>query len=91
MRDPMGNQFEYDVKFATLKSIGIIEYLQNQLRSKEVIVDDAETLLNFNSLSDTATFSDSLATPTKRTTAYVWSNDAGSTTNRFQWGYGKWQ
>lgn len=88
MRDPMGNQFEYEVKFATLKSIGIIEYLQNQLRSKEVIVDDQETILSLNSLTDTITTSDSMPTPTDSTGPYNWSNDAGSTTNKLVWGYG---
>lgn len=90
MRDPLGTSLEYEVKFATLKSIGIIEYLQNQLRSKEVIVDDQETLLNFNSLFDTVTSSDSLATPTDSTGPYKWSNDAGSTVGKLVWGYGTW-
>lgn len=90
MRDPLGTQFEYDVRFATLKSIGIIEYLQNQLRSKEVIVDDKETILNYHALSDTVTGTDSLATPTASTGPYKWSNDAGSTTNKLVWGYGTW-
>lgn len=79
MRDPSGTQLEYEVKFATLKSIGIIEYLQNQLRSKEVIVDDAETILNFEQLSDTLTGTDSLATPTDTTGPYVWDTAT--------WGY----
>ena len=72
MRDPLGTTLEYDVKFATLKSIGIIEYLQNQLRSKEVIVDDQETLLNYYPLTDTAGMGDSLATPTTSTGPYVY-------------------
>lgn len=90
MRDPNGDSFEYEVRFATLKSIGIIEYLQNQLRSKEVIVDDQETLLNFFSFDDTIGFSDSLATPTATTGPYKWSNDAGTTTNKMVWGYFTW-
>lgn len=91
MRDPEGNQLEYEVRFATLKSIGIIEYLQNQLRSKEVIVDDAETLLNFiPSDSDEITTSDSLATPTTSSPPYKWSNDEGTTPNKMVWGYFTW-
>jgi hypothetical protein len=90
MRDPLGTQLEYDVRFATLKSIGIIEYLQNQLRSKEVIVDDKETILNYYPLSDTVTASDSLATPTASTGPYNWSNDAGTTPNKGVWGYFTW-
>lgn len=83
MRDPEGNNFEYRVKFATLKSIGIIDYLQRQLRDKEIIEDDLETLLNYIIISDdTITTSDSLATPTSTTGPYTWDN--------FDWGYGVW-
>lgn len=82
LRDPLANQLEYNVRFATLKSIGIIEYLQNQLRSKEVIVDDNDTLLNFFELADTATTSDSLATPTDSTGPYTWDTP--------DWGYATW-
>ena len=82
MRDPLGETLEYQVSFATLKSIGIIDYLQNQLRSKEVIVDDEETLLNFFNLSDTVTAGDSLATPSTSTGPYAWGS--------FDWGYGTW-
>lgn len=90
MRDPLGTQFEYEVRFATLKSVGIIEYLQNQLRSKEVIVDDDETLLNYIPLEDEITFSDSIAVSTS-TGPYKWSNDAGTTPGKLVWGYGTWQ
>lgn len=70
MRDPLGTTFEYTVKFATLKSIGIIEYLQNQLRSKEVIVDDQETILTFTVLTDSMGASDTIATPTDTSPPY---------------------
>lgn len=71
MRDPLGTSMEYTVKFATLRSIGIIEYLQDQLRSKEVIVDDEETLLNFYPLTDSAGCTDGLGTPSKTNGPYV--------------------
>jgi hypothetical protein len=90
MRDPLGNQLEYTVKFATLKSIGIVEYLQAQLRSQEVIVDDAETLLSFIPLEDEASTSDSIDAPTFTTGPYVWSNDADTTPNRMVWDYFTW-
>jgi hypothetical protein len=83
LRDPSANALEYSVRFATLKSIGIIEYLQNQLRSKEVIQDDQETLTNFIPVEDTVGATDSLATPTTSTGPYTWNN--------FNWGYGVWQ
>jgi hypothetical protein len=91
MRDPEGSQFEYSISFATLKSIGIIDYLQAQLRSKEIIVDDQETLLSDLPVgSDTATASDSLGTPSATTGPYPWSDDAGSTSNKLVWGFGTW-
>lgn len=90
MRDPLGDNFEYEVRFATLKSVGIIEYLQKQLRDREVIVDDEETLLSFLPLTDEVGFSDSLATPTASIGPYKWSNDAGTTPNKLVWNYGTW-
>ena len=82
MRDPLALKLEYTVRFATLKTVGIIDYLQAQLRSKEIIQDDDATLLNFIPLEDSFTSSDSLATPTKTTGPYVWGS--------FTWDYGKW-
>lgn len=82
LRDPLGDQFEYLVRFATLKSVGIIDYLQAQLRSKEVIVDDLETLLNFFSFEDTVATSDTLDAPATSTGPYQWGS--------FQWGYATW-
>jgi hypothetical protein len=89
MRDPLGASLEYRVRFATLKSIGIIEYLQNQLRSKEIIVDDQETLLNYFAFTDSAAASDELTIETF-TPPYKWSNDEETTLNRLIWGYGGW-
>jgi hypothetical protein len=82
MRDPFGENLEYEVEFATLRTIGIIDYFQAQLRSKEVIVDDQETLLNFYPLADTAGFSDAIAAPTTSTGPYVWGSAV--------WGYSTW-
>ena len=81
MRDPNGTSFEYEVRFATMKTIGIIDYLQSQLRSKEVIVDDRETLLNFFPLTDTVTASDDISITTSEG-PYEWGG--------FTWGYGTW-
>jgi hypothetical protein len=64
MRDRVGDLFEYTVRFATLRSLGIIEYLQKQLRDKNLIIDDQDTLLNLFQLTDTATTSDTIDTPT---------------------------
>lgn len=82
-RDPSGDTMEYSVRFATLKSIGIVEYLQNQLRSKEVIEDDEDLLTNYYPFDDEISTSDSISTPTDSSGPYTWDN--------FNWGYGVWQ
>lgn len=87
MRDPLGEQMEYAVRFATLKSIGIIEYLQRQLRDREIIEDDQETLLNYIANTDTCGFSDSLSAPVITMPPYKYSNDAGTTPNKARFGY----
>lgn len=88
MRDPEGTTFEYQVEFATLKSIGIIEYLQNQLRSKEVIVDDQETLLNFiTDDTDEVVTSDTIDPPSDSSPPYVYAGAGG---NEAVWGYSTW-
>lgn len=78
MRDPSGDALEYVVRFATLKSIGIIEYLQNQLRSREVIEDDRDTLTNYYSFTDEATAEDSAPTFTKTSPPYYITDPAGN-------------
>lgn len=88
MRDPLGTTFEYEVRFATMKSVGIIEYLQSQLRSKEVIVDDQETLLSlYDFTPDQIQASDTLATPTATSPPYVYAGAGG---NVGRWGYATW-
>jgi hypothetical protein len=89
MRGPLGDIWEYQVRFATLKSIGVIEYLQNQLRSKEIIVDEQEILLNYFAFEERITASDELTVETF-TPPYKWSNDGHTTPNRLIWGYGGW-
>lgn len=87
MRNPDGSKLQYDVKFVTLKSIGIIEYLQKQLRDREIVVDDQETLLNLITISqDTVTSSDSIATSTSAP-PYIYGVTTGNTGD---WGYATW-
>ena len=91
MRDPIGNSFEYTVKFATLKSIGIIEFLQGQLLNDEIIEGDQETLLNFFPLTDECALTDVLDAPVASTGPYKWATSSVSTeSDRLIWGYGTW-
>ncbi|CAB4151452.1 hypothetical protein UFOVP594_16 [uncultured Caudovirales phage] len=87
MRDPMGASFEYEVRFATFKNIGIIEFLQRQLRDREVIVDDSEQLLNLYEFNDTMTFVDSIDAPTFTTGPYKYGPHA----NAAVCGYSTWE
>jgi hypothetical protein len=76
--DPDGNIVEYKATFATLRDIGIIEFLQNQLRDKEILVGDTETLLNLFNLSDEIQFSDVLSAPTTDSPPYVYGPSGGN-------------
>jgi len=78
MRDPLGTSFEYNVRFATLKNVGIIEFLQRQLRANDIIVDADDTLLNLYPFTDSAATSDSIATPTFTTGPYKYGADANA-------------
>lgn len=86
--DPDANIVEYNVKFATLRNIGIIDFLLNQIRSKEIIVDDMETLLNLKTFTDDEIqFSDSLASPATDSPPYVYGVSAG---NVGKWNFATW-
>jgi hypothetical protein len=89
MRDPIGTSFEYDVTFATLKSIGIIEYLQRQLRDREIVIDDQETLLNYFQIEDSMGLTDSLDTPSTNSPPYVYGPTGGSG-NVGKWNFATW-
>lgn len=92
MRDPEGNSLQYDVKFATLKSLGIIEFLQAQLLDDEIIEGDDETLLSYIQISpDSCALIDSIDEPTFTTGPYKWSGVGDTASNRLIWGYGVWQ
>lgn len=91
MRDPLGSAFEYVVKFATLKSVGIIEFLQAQLLNDEIIEGDSDILLNYFPLNDTANLADSIDAPIATTGPYKWAASSVSTeSDRLIWGYGTW-
>lgn len=88
--DPNGDKLEYSVKFATLKDIGIIEFLQGQLMDEELSEDEVQTLLSFLQLEDEADFTDTLDAPVTSSPPYKWSNDAETTPNRLIWNFGTW-
>lgn len=80
---PDGSRNIYEVRYATLKTLGIIEFLQNRLRERELTEDEVETLLSFLQLEDTVTPpSDQTPTATTSTGPYKWG--------AFNWGFGAW-
>lgn len=74
----------HKVTLATTKTYGMIEFLQGLLiqRDKEIVIDENETIEIIIGLSDSMTFSDSLATPTTSSPPYTWGG--------FPWGFGTW-
>lgn len=79
MTDPNADKFEYTVKFATLKSVGIIEYLQRQLRKENVSDESSEVLLSYFDVGhDSLDLTDSFAAPYKKSGPYVYSGDSAT-------------
>lgn len=88
-----GGVFTYEIKLTSAKRMGIIKYLLQQLQLNRTIVDidpneKVDQLMTFSDTLDSIMDSalDSLGG-----TAAKWSNDAGSTTNKLQWGLGQWK
>lgn len=85
-----GDKYIYEVKFATLKTLGIIDFLQQRVLDEEITENELETLLNYFQLEDSFNVSDSIGTPTTSSPPYKWSNDAETTPNRLRWNLGTW-
>lgn len=80
-RDSNGDSIEYDVQFATLRSLGIIDYLLSRLDDEELTEGESETLLTYLQETGQIEVTDTIGTPTTSTGPYVYSNDAGTTPN----------
>lgn len=78
--DHNGASIRYDIDFATVKTLGIIEYLQNSLINEQITEEAQETLLNFLTPDgETFAFSDDGEQAVTMTTApYVYGDDAGN-------------
>ena len=77
--------FEYSVSLVTTKTMGIIYYLQSQLIDKdETVVDDTELLDKIEGVTETITITETSVTTTPHV-GHVWSNDAGTTTDKLIW------
>lgn len=78
--------FEYNVSLVTTKTLGILYFLQQQLlqQDKNTEISENEILERLEGYNESVTFTET----TISTTLYVgkvWSNDAGTTTDKLVW------
>lgn len=92
---------EWTVQLATLRSVGIIDFLQNLLKDRGISEGESETLLTFLHFEDEAEATDELTTPfTKTSPPYMWmpedeSDDAATiaanpTKTPIRWNFWTW-
>lgn len=79
---PDGSRLTHLVTFATLRTMGVIQFLQRQLIDDKITEGELETLLSYLRINDSASTSDTLDPPITSTSPYTWGN--------FKWNFGKW-
>lgn len=62
----------WSVQLATLRTIGIIEFLRNLLKDNEIIDGESDTLLTFLQFQDAAVCSDELTAISATQPPYIW-------------------
>lgn len=79
------DSFEYSVKCVTTKTMGLINWLQNQILkdNQQIVIDDNELADKTDSLAESFSFSVTYGFTIY--TGKVWSNDAGTTPNALQY------
>ena len=92
----------YNVTIASLRTIGIIEFLLRSLETEEIEADETETILTFLQFADEATAEDDMTLPFATTSPpYMWmpvdpSDDAATeaanpTKTALVWNFGTWE
>lgn len=70
------DQGVWSITLATLRSVGIIDFMQNLLRNRGISEGESETLLTFIQFEDEAIGTDVLVTPFVKTSPpYIWLSD----------------
>jgi hypothetical protein len=69
------NTVEWSVSLATLKTVGIISFLQDLLKTDEVRENENETLLSFYDFEDVAEVEDEIVSITTTEPPYIWLSD----------------
>jgi len=77
-RDHEGLKPEYTVNFASLRSLGIIDYLLGQLDSDDLRDGESETLLNYLQSAEAIGVTDSMDAPTTTSAPYLYDDEAES-------------
>lgn len=86
--DPNGEQIRYNITFATLKTLSLIELLQESLIDEDIIEDAEETILNYIQREESMSFVDNGVQDTTITSPpYVYADDAG---NEGVWNFSSW-
>lgn len=87
MRTP--NEARWVVRVATVRTLGIIQFLQGLLKSDEEIID-SEVLLELQSYSDSIEMDDTLTLPSHTQTGpYLWA-DATDPADEGRWNFATW-
>jgi hypothetical protein len=86
-RTPMGSP-EYEVSFATLKTIGIIEFLQKRLLGEKLDEDEIEELLNYDEVSDLMSMQDEVIDSLMTTSPYYYS--PATSGSQGVWNFSTW-
>jgi hypothetical protein len=77
----------YQVKLASVKTLGIVRFLQRLLKSREVVLE-GETLTEILNFDDAMEVNDSLDAEARQTTGpYTWADG----TNDATWNFATWQ
>lgn len=75
-RMPTIDSGKWTVTLATLRTVGIIDFLRGLLKTDDITINEAETLLSFYQFADEATASDSMTLPSATfEPPYIWLSD----------------
>lgn len=69
------NTVEWNISLATLRTVGIISFLQDLLKTDEVRENESETLLSFYDFEDTVQATDEIISITATVPPYIWLSD----------------
>jgi len=86
------NKAVWNVKLATMRTVGIIKVLQDLIKFREYRTFDPDNLLSLIQFQDLARATDSLTIPSATTSSpyYWWPNSGTGTNPPIKWNYWTW-